>query len=378
MNAPVCTRRDAVRQFSAISAITLVSGFGFGAGCIQSGASKLQVTARTFGTLSNGRAVQLYTLTNSQGHRVSVMDLGATITEWQVPDKAGKLDSIVIGGDTLEEFTRGVPSASVIGRYANRIRNARFTLDGKTYSVTANSGPHHIHGGREGFASKVWNSRGGSDSRRAWVELTYRSINGEEGYPGNLDVQVRYMLTETNTLEIDYRATTDQPTIVNLTNHAYFNLSGSGSALDHELQILGGHYTPSDSFLIPTGDVASVAGTPLDFTQPHRIGERIQQIQGPSGYDHNYILDTPPGKLRRAARVVDRASGRTLECLTDEPGVQLYTANHFSSLKHPKHGAFCLETQHYPDSPNLPQFPSTVVRPGKAYRSRTHFKAGLI
>ena len=328
--------------------------------------------------MPDGREVAIHTLTNSRGASVALTDYGATIVSIRVPDRSGNLTSVVYGADSLDGYLQGVPAASVIGRYANRIRNARFEIDGKTFQVTPNAAPHHIHGGREGFASKLWQSRSWVDRGVGYVEFRYRSVDGEEGFPGTLETRVTYSWSEQNALTLAYHAVTDRPTVVNLTNHAYFNLAGAGAGnvFDHVLEIRANQYTPGDSFLIPTGDVATVEGTPLDFRKPHRIGERIGDIRGPNGYDHNLILSGSAGAegLRLAARVFEPQSGRVLTCHTTEPGIQLYTANHFDGVKQPKHGAFCLETQHYPDSPNLKQFPSPVVRPGKPFHSVTRFQ----
>lgn len=367
------TRRDAVRLL-ALGSVPLA----LGAGCATTPPALETpltfVTSHDFGTLPDGRVVRHHLLRNRHGLTLGVMGYGATITEIRAPDRHGALANVLIGADTLAPYLQGLPAASVIGRYANRIRNARFTLDGREVKVTANAGPHHIHGGRQGFASKLWDAQLFTRGRTTGVTFTYRSADGEEGFPGNLEATTTYLLTDENEVVITYRATTDQPTVVNLTNHAYFNLAGTGDVLGHRLQIHATRHTPADQFLIPTGELAPVAGTPLDFTQPHLIGERIADIRGPSGYDHNYVLDGQAGTLRPAARVVEPGSGRVLECHTTEPGLQLYTANHFSGRPHPKHGAFCLETQHYPDSPNQPQFPSTVLRPDAPFVSETRFR----
>jgi aldose 1-epimerase len=280
------------------------------------------------------------------------------------------MTNVVLGAGSLESYLKGFPgSAAVIGRVANRIARAQFTLDGVTYKLAANNGPNHIHGGRRGFAQVVWQAQPlPPGEREASVRLTYLSKDGEEGYPGNLTVHVTYTLTDDNVLRIDYEATTDKATPVNLTNHAYFNLAGGGDVLDHELWLAADRYTPADDQLIPTGEVASVKGTPLDFTVPARIGARIQQLKPkPNGYDHNYVLGGDGGTLVLVGRASDPASGRVMEVCTTEPGVQLYTGNHL------KHGGFCLETQHYPDSVNRPQFPSTILRPGQVFKSSTTF-----
>ncbi len=374
MNSPArpilrLTRREACKLGAAALA-------GVAAGCtLQRDPAPVRVESVPFGNLPDGRAVQIHTLRNRHGLTVRLMDFGATILSVEAPDRHGNLSNVVCGAPTLEAYLKGFPAAaSVIGRVANRIHNARFPLDGREVRVTANTGPNHIHGGREGFGSKLWTARPLSGARSGGIEFGLRSPDGEEGYPGNLTVTVAYTLNDDNELALLYGAETDRPTVVNLTNHAYFNLAGGGTALGHELQIFADEFTPADSALIPTGEIRPVEGTPLDFRTPHLIGERIGQIRGPAGYDHNFVLRGAAGTLRPAARAYDPESGRVLECLTTEPAVQLYTANHFGGRPYPKHGAFCLETQHYPDSPNHPQFPSTVIRPGQPFRSETRYR----
>jgi aldose 1-epimerase len=256
-----------------------------------------------------------------------------------------------------------------MGRYANRIANAKFTLDGIEYTLAANNGKNHLHGGPRNFSTVVWSGKCETGNHaNPSVELTYLSKDGEEGYPGNLTVKVRYTLTENNELRIDYEAETDKPTVVNLTNHAYFNLAGGGGALEHELWLAADRYTVFDDELIPTGEIAPVKGTGLDFTTPTRIGARIDQFEPkPGGYDHNFVINRNGPGLMLAARLTEPKSGRVMEVRTTEPGVQLYSANHL------KHAAVCLETQHFPDSPNQPKFPSTILRPGETFKSTTVF-----
>lgn len=335
-----------------------------------------RVEMSSFGKLPSGEEVKQFNLYNSNGMQATIVEYGATVTKLLVADRNGEFANVVLGSDKLEDYVKGFPAASVIGRYANRIGGAKFAIDGKSYSVSKNSGENHIHGGRDNFAKVRWHGTPEADATSAAVKLTYKSKDGEEGFPGELDVTVTYRLTNANELQILYQATTDKPTIVNLTNHAYFNLGKANEdVLNHELQIMAQTYTVADKALIPTGQIASVVGTPLDFLTPHRIGERIQQLNETTrGYDHNYIVSGKPGDLREAARVVDPKSGRSVECWTTEPGVQLYTANGFNGNPFPKHGGFCLETQHYPDSPNRPDFPSTVLRPGMSFKSETVFK----
>jgi aldose 1-epimerase len=353
-------------------ATCFLSAVGIAAGI----AAEPRVETHPYGKLPSGEEIQQFTLHNSHGLHATVIEYGATVTEILAPDSQGKFANIILGAASLDECIQGFPAASVIGRYANRIRGAKFNLDGQTYSVTKNAGEHHIHGGRHNFATVRWNGSAEANADGASVTLSYVSSDGEEGFPGELQVQVIYRLSNDNDFTIHYEAKTNKPTVVNLTNHAYFNLSGAGGdVLDHQLQLLSERYTVSDKSLIPTGEIASVAETPLDFREPHRIGERIEQTyEAAGGYDHNFIIAGQAGTMRLAAHVLEPQSGRVLECLTTEPAVQLYTANGFNGKPFPKHAAFCLETQHYPDSPNQPDFPSTVVRPETPYSSTTVFR----
>ncbi|MBI4325350.1 MAG: galactose mutarotase [Chloroflexi bacterium] len=329
-----------------------------------------RLEAREFGQMPDGTDVQLFTLRNAKGLSAKVMSYGAIITDVQAPDRHGALTKVLLGADSFDQYLKGFPgSAAVIGRVANRIAKARFTLDGVEYKLAANSGPNHIHGGRKGFAQVVWEATPlPVGQHEASVRFTYRSKDGEEGYPGNLTAKVTYTLTDGNELRIDYEATTDKATPVNLTNHAYFNLAGSGNVLEHELWLAAERYTVADDQLIPTGEIAAVKGTPLDFTTPAPIGARIERLKPKlNGYDHNYVLNSDGQSLVLAARASEPKSGRVMEMRTTEPGVQLYTGNHL------KHAGFCLETQHYPDSVNHPNFPSTILRPGKTFQSTTVF-----
>lgn len=352
-----------------------------------------RIQREPFGRLSDGSPIHRYTLANDRGMIARISSFGAILTELHVPDASGRTDNVVHGFDNLRDYVEGHPAfGSTIGRVTNRIRDARFKLDGHEIRVTANAGNHHIHGGKTGFHKVPWKSRAlpiGKD-RAVAVELTYRSVNGEEGYPGNLDVNVTYTLTDDNALVIDYTASTDAPTPINLTNHTYFNLNGAGDILDHVLLLAAPLYTGADSALIPTGEILKVSGTGLDFTKPTRIGDRIAQFKPrPGGYDHNYVLNPyafPPTEIDGtpipfAARVSDPASGRQMEVFTTEPAVQLYTANWTGErFKGPggrpygPHSGFCLETQHFPDSVNHPHFPSTILRPGEVFRSTTLFR----
>lgn len=341
-----------------------------------------RLTEREFDQTAAGERVALFTLRNAHGLILKVTSYGATITELHVPDRQGQFTNVVLGSDQLEPYLRGHPAAaSVIGRFANRIAGARFTLDGVEYRLTPNNGTNQLHGGSRNFARALWQAeklppRDGT----AAVRFTYRSRDGEGGYPGNLTVTVTYTLTDDNELRLDYTATTDRTTVVNLTNHAYFNLAGHGDVRDHELWLAATEYTPTDASQIPTGQLAPVRGTPLDFTQPTRLGARLDQLKPrPGGYDHNYVLPTNAAAVA-FARVVEPQSGRVLEAFTTQPGVQLYSGNHLRGFtgaggaKFGPHSGFCLETQHYPDSPNQPTFPSCVVQPEKPFASTTRFR----
>lgn len=328
---------------------------------------KLQGVEETiFGKANDGTPVRLFTLHNAKGMIAKVMELGATITEVQAPDRAGKRANVVLGAESFEGYQRGFPtSASVMGRVTNRIAGAAFTLDGVPYTLTANAGPNSIHGGRKGFNQVVWQGR---EAGTAAVRFTYVSKDGEEGYPGTLTAHITYTLTDNNELRLDYEAMTDKATPVNLTNHAYFNLAGTGNCLDHELWIDADRYTVANERLIPTGELAPVKGTPLDFTKAMRIGARIEALKpAMTTYDHNFVLNRGGKHLALAARVREPGSGRIMEVETTEPGLQLYTGNG-------QHPALCLETQHFPDAVHHPNFPSTILRPGETFRSTTVFR----
>jgi aldose 1-epimerase len=339
-----------------------------------------QAQKSSFGKLPDGTAVDLYTLTNANGLIAKITNYGTIIAELHVPDRKGKLGDVVLGFDNLAQYLKGHPCfGCTVGRVANRIAKGRFTLDGKTYSLAINNGPNHLHGGLKGFDKKLWKAEAQSG---AAVKFAYISPDGEEGYPGTLDVAVTMTLTDANELRLDYRATTDRATPVNLTNHSYFNLAGHGDVLRHELMIAANNYTPSDSTLIPTGEIKPVKGTPMDFTWPQPIGARFPQLHTvPLGYDHNFVLNGGGKRLALAARVYEPESGRVMEVHTTEPGVQLYTANGLdgsltgkNGVVYRQHGGFCLEVQHFPDSVNQPAFPSVILRPDQIYRQTTVFK----
>jgi aldose 1-epimerase len=337
-----------------------------------------------FGKTPEGAPVELYVLTNGK-MTAKVMTYGAILTELHVPDRNGKIGDVVLGFDTLAGYLAGHPYfGATTGRVANRIAGGKFTLDGKEYTLAVNNGPHSLHGGLKAFDKVVWKAEDASGPGGPAVKLTYMSPDGEEGYPGNLNVSVTYTVTPDSELKIDYTAVTDKATPVNLTNHSYFNLAGpaSGDVLGHELMLAADQYTPADETLIPTGKLAPVKGTPLDFTSPTPIGSRFDQLTGdPRGYDHNYVLHGDGKTPALGARVYDAESGRVMEMFTTEPGVQLYTANFLdgtlkgkAGVVYKKHQAFCLEAQHFPDSIHHAGFPTTVLLPGQKYTQTTIYK----
>jgi aldose 1-epimerase len=344
------------------------------------------VAKASFGTFS-GQPVDIFTLRNSHGIEVKATSYGAIITSIVTPDRTGKRGDITLGFDTFEEYLKNTPFfGALVGRYGNRIAKGHFTLDGKTYPLAVNNGANHLHGGLKGFDKVLW--KGEMVNGKTAVAFSRRSPDGEEGYPGNLDVRVTYTLTEQDELVIDYHAVTDKATPINLTQHTYFNLAGEGDILGHVLMIDADRFTPVDSTLIPTGELAPVAGTTFDFRKPTAIGARIgeshPQLKNGNGYDHNWVLNKKGTARQLAARVVDPKSGRTLEVSTTEPGVQFYSGNFLDGTVKGKGGrayqqrsGLCLETQHFPDSPNHPSFPSTILKPGAEYRSETAFKFGV-
>jgi aldose 1-epimerase len=349
-------------------------------------ASKASVHKEAFGALPDGTAVELYTLTNASGMEVRAMTYGGIIVSLRVPDRAGALGDVVLGYDALDGYLKASPYfGSIIGRYGNRIARGRFKLDGKEYKLATNNAPNALHGGVKGFDKVVWKAESFQDQRGVGVVFSYTSADGEEGYPGKLDAKVTYTLADSNALSFEYQAVTDKPTPVNLTQHSYFNLAGDGSGdiLAQELTMKASRFTPVDKTLIPTGELKSVEGTPFDFRTPTAIGARIEakdeQIKFGLGYDHNWVLDREASAgLQLAARLSDPASGRVMEVTTTEPGLQFYSGNFLDGTITGKSGhvykrraGLCLETQHYPDSPNKPDFPSTVLKPGEEYRSHT-------
>jgi len=341
------------------------------------------VAKTLFGRLPDGTEVDVYTLTNAHGLEVKIMTYGATIISVKTLDRGGRLANITLYLDTCDDYLRGHPLfGSVVGRYANRIGGAKFTIDGVEYPVTPNAGKVHIHGGRNGFQKKVWQAASMPQADAAAVEFTLTSPDGDEGYPGTLNVKLVYTLNNDNELKMEYTANTDKPTVVNLTNHTYWNLAGAGSGdiLGHILTLHADAYLPADDQKVPTGEIRSVKGTAMDFTEPRPIGGRIKEVEG-ENYDHCYVVNKRSGEsLLPAARVVDPASGRVMEVWTTKPGVQFFTARFLSDRWQaggrpyaPYHG-FCLETQHFPDSPNRPNFPSPIVRPNETYHHVTVHK----
>jgi aldose 1-epimerase len=343
------------------------------------------VTQAVFGKTPAGETIDIFTLVNAHGVEMRVISYGGILTSLKVPDRNGRVDDIVLGFDSLDGYVKNPPYfGAIVGRYGNRIAKGRFRLDGKTYALATNNGPNHLHGGIKGFDKVVWRGEPFKNGGAAGVVFTHTSPDGDEGYPGALSMRVTYTLNDRDEVVIDYEATTDMATPVNLTHHSYFNLAGDGSrdVLDHVLTLDAGRYTPVDANLIPTGEIASVEGTPFDFRKPAPIGGRIgqddPQLKKGNGYDHNFVLALTGNGLVHAAHVMEPTTGRVLDVSTTEPGVQFYTGNFLDGSLTGKSGhvykqryGFCLETQHFPDSPNQPGFPSTILRPGQTYHSKT-------
>jgi len=352
---------------------------------------KMSIEKQPFGTTVDGEPVQLYTLRNAHGLTAKVISYGAIIYSLEAPDRAGHFTNVTANCAWLSSYENKSPCfGALIGRYANRIAGAKFTLDGKEVSLPGNAGPNHIHGGPRGFDKRVWQAQPVQGTESVALKLNYISKDDEDGYPGNLTCTVLYELNNQNEWKMDYTATTDKPTVVNISNHAYWNLAGaqSGTVLDHLLTVNADKYLVADEALIPNGQSLTVVGTPLDFRTPHPIGERMRQItekQFGGGYDHCLILNhQTPGALTFCARLVDPSSGRTMEVFTTQPGVQIFTANFAGAVfegpngyRYPKHLGVCLETQHFPDSPNHPELPSTALRPGETYHETTIHRFGV-
>ncbi|MBN2137077.1 MAG: galactose mutarotase [Sedimentisphaerales bacterium] len=365
------------------AAVVYVGGCATGkCGCKE--ARKMNVNVESFGKTPDGQAVDLVTLANSKGIEAKIITFGGIIVSLKTPDRDGELGDIVLGFDSLEGYTKEHPYfGAIIGRYGNRIGAGKFTLDGVEYKLATNNEANHLHGGIKGFDKVVWKiEQAEAASDEAVLKLSYLSKDAEEGYPGNLKCIVTYTLTANNELKMHYEATTDKATVLNLTNHSYWNLAGQGSGdiLGHELMLNADGFTPVDEGLIPTGEIRDVKGTPMDFTRPKAIGSRIKQVDI-GGYDHNFVLNGKTGKMKLCAKVSEPTSGRRMEIRTTEPGVQFYTGNFLdgsltgkAGKVYQKHYAFCLETQHFPDSPNKPQFPTVVLRPGEKYDITTIHK----
>ena len=357
--------------------------------CAKQTSQPVLVDEASFKTELNGKPIELYTLKNANGMVTQITNYGGKIINLWTPDRDGNFADIVTGYETSNEYlkTSEIYYGTIIGRYANRIADGHFMLNDSVYTLATNNGKNHLHGGITGFNNVVWDAKKIDDQT---LELTYLSVDGEEGYPGNLNVKVVYALTNDNEIKVEYTATTDKPTPVNLTQHSFFNLKGAGNAdvNEHIMQIFADGYTPVDSTLIPTGEIAPVEGTPFDFRMPTAIGARInddnQQLKYGGGYDHNWVLNKAESGLNFAARVVEPNSGRTLEVYTNEPGIQFYGGNFMTGKDTGKggkvfayRGAFCLETQHFPDSPNKPEFPSTILNPGEEYHSICIYRFGV-
>lgn len=387
MATTICYQQDITSFMSIVLSVTLftmlVSGCGGEDQNVEQAEEdneEIMIQEEAFGTLDDGREVSLFTLTNSNEMEVKITNYGGIITSIRTPDANGNLDNVVLGFESLDKYLEGTPYfGAIIGRYGNRIADGGFSIDGTEYELATNDGNNHLHGGEVGFDKVLWNAEIQDDNS---LKLTYLSEDGEEGYPGNLEVAVVYSLTNDNELKIKYEATTDKATPVNLTNHSYFNLSGQpdSTILDHELMLNADQYTPVNDELIPTGELADVEGTPFDFRNPHAIGARIDQVEG--GYDHNWVLNSSADdSLFHAATLYHEESGRQMEVLTKEPGIQFYSGNFLDgSLQGPdgtsfvQYAALCLETQHFPNSPNEPDFPSTILVPGETYETTTIYQ----
>jgi aldose 1-epimerase len=359
------------------------------AGCTTTPPARSQIERESFGTAPDGTPVEIYTLRNAKGVEARISNYGGIVVSLKVPDRAGRMGDVVLGYDTLAEYVKDSPYfGCLVGRYGNRIAKGQFRLDGKVYTLATNNGPNHLHGGVKGFDKVVWQARSTKGPYGPALELTYVSADGEEGYPGALTVRAVYTLTDDSALRLDYTATTDKPTVVNLTQHSYFNLAGKGDVLGHEVLINADRFTPVDDTLIPTGELRPVPGTPFDFRVPKTIGARIgqddPQLKFGNGYDHNWVITKPPGQLTLHARVYEPTSGRVLEVFSTEPGLQFYSGNFLDGTLKGKGGwvyqfrhGFCMEPQHFPDSPNKPLFPTVVLRPDEVYHNTIVYRLSL-
>ena len=370
--------------------LLLVLLLGFSA-CKQVEKQAVQIEKEYYGITKEGKKVDRYTLSNDSGMKVDIITYGGIITNLYVPNAAASLTDVVLGYDNLSNYEKGSPYfGALIGRYGNRIANGKFKLDGEEYTLVQNDGKNHLHGGTKGFDKVVWSATSRNENDKAVLHLNYLSEDMEEGYPGNLNVEVIYALTKDNTLEVEYKATTDKKTVLNLTQHAYFNLSGAKDILNHELMLNAPSYLPVDETLIPTGEIASVAGTPFDFTSFKAIGRDILkediQLERGLGYDHCWVLDNPNKELQTAALLKEASSGIQMEVRTDQPAIQFYSGNFLDGTNPMKQSdsfynfrsGLCLETQHFPNSPNQASFPSTELSPGEVYSTKTQFKFTLI
>ena len=388
-------RRSGLRSCSLALLFILCAGLtaSFLAGTIPSTIpstiqkAEARINKRPFGKLPDGTTVDIYTLKNRNGLQVEIINYGGAVVSIRTPDRRGRMADIALGYDDLRGYLSDTAYfGALIGRYANRIAGGKFSLNGVEYQLAKNNGPNHLHGGVRGFNKVVWQARGGPRPDGVGLDLTYLSKDTEEGYPGNLTVDVGYVLSDTNELRIEYRATTDKDTVINLTHHSYFNLAGAGAGdvLRHEVKLNADRFTPVDETLIPTGELKAVKGTPFDFSRATTIGSRINQTDEQlvlgKGYDHNFVLNKTGQELSLAATVYEPTSGRVLEMWTTEPGMQLYTGNFLDKVRgkagklYKHRGGFCLEAQHFPDSPNKPAFPSTVLKPGERYTQTTVYK----
>lgn len=353
--------------------------------------AQTNISKESYGKTPEGQTVDLYTLTNSHGMQTKITNYGGIVVSLTAPDRNGKFDDVVLGFGSLDAYLKGHPYfGAIVGRYANRIAKGHFKLNGVDYKLAVNNGENHLHGGIRGFDKVIWDATTVQTKDLVGISLSYVSKDGEEGYPGSLAVRVIYTLTSNNELKIDYSATTNKDTVVNLTHHSYFNLAGEGvgDILNHQLQINASRFTPTDAGSIPTGELRLVRGTPFDFNMSTAIGARInqtdQQLQFGNGYDHNWVLDGHAGELRQAATVFEPTTGRTMQVWTTEPGIQFYTGNFLDGTltgprgqAYQRRSGFCLETQHYPDSPNEPGFPTTVLKRGARFRSTTVYRFGV-
>ena len=370
---------------SSLGALWLVSFVAAGFPAVAA-SPMASVVKAGFGKTLEGTPVDCYTLTNRRGVVARIITYGALLTELHVPDRHGKLGDIVLGFDNLAPYLKGHPYfGATIGRVGNRIAQGRFTLEGNRYTLATNNGPNHLHGGLQGFDKVVWQARPVAVNNGVAVLFSYVSRDGEEGYPGTMTATVTYTLTDRDELRLDYTARTDKATPVNLTNHSYWNLAGEGDILGHCLELRAHRYTPVDDTLIPTGEIAPVKGTPMDFTRLHPIGDHLRELtSNPRGYDHNYVLDSAGKQMARAVRVYEPKTGRVLEIFTDQPGLQFYSGNFLDATLTGKRGVtyhqydgFCLEPQHFPDSVNHPNFPSVILQPGQTYRTTTIHRFSL-